>query len=140
MTSYVLDASAGLRLHLDDGPMPEGLESAAELVADGEARFVAPELFWVEVAHVLLRSRRKGLLRPRDFHDTWENLLGGSLHTLRHLEYLDEAMHLAGEDNLSVYDAMYLALSMKHEWPLFTADKKLRQAARRRGLLATVDD
>ena len=140
MTRYVLDASAALRLHLDDGPMPMGLESTAKRVEKGEARFVAPELFWVEVAHVLLRSRRNGWLRPRDFRDTWANLLGGSLHTVRHLEYLDEAMHLAEEDGLSLYDAMYLALSLKHEWPLFTADKKLRQAARQRGLLAAVDE
>lgn len=136
MISYVLDASAALRLHLADGPMPQGLLTAAECVDGGEARFVAPELFWVEVAHVLMRGKRAGALKPRDFRDTWENLLSGSVHTFRHLEYLDDAMQLADEDGLSLYDATYLALSAKHDWPIFTADKQLGKAARDHGLLA----
>ena len=108
MTSYVLDASAALRLHLADGPMPEGLLAAAECVDGGAARFVAPELFWVEVAHVLMRGKKAGALKPRDFRDTWENLLSGSVHTFRHLEYLDDAMQLADDyDHLAMVRGLY---------------------------------
>ena len=40
-------------------------------------------------------------------------------------ELPDEAMHIAATQNLTVYDALFIAASQKISATLFTADKKL---------------
>jgi predicted nucleic acid-binding protein len=57
-------------------------------------------------------------------------------------ENLTNVLPLAREYGLSVYDAAYLELSLRHSAPLATLDQKLRKAAQKAGarLFASVSD
>lgn len=129
MTRYVLDASAMLRLFLEDGPMPTGLVEAIDEVEVGAGLFIVPELFWVEAAHVLQRRQKSGQLKPAELKRMWNDVQGLPAQSLRHAPFIIPAMEFAREHNLSVYDALYLAIADDLQIPLFTADKQLRKAA-----------
>ena len=133
MTTFVLDASAWLRLFLSDGPAVPGLEQAAQEVEIGTASFVAPELIVVEAGHALLRKVRRKQIRQVDWPDLWQDLRRVPIDLLSADPHIDEALALALRHNLSVYDALYLAVALHVGAKLFTADEQLAKAARAAG-------
>lgn len=135
MTRFVLDASAMLRLFLEDGPMPEGLLEAIGQAESGESLFIVPELFWVETAQVLHRRRRVGQLDSKELKRMWQDVQGLPAQSVRHAPYITPALALAESHELSVYDALYLAIAYDLQIPLLSADKKLHNAAATLNLL-----
>jgi predicted nucleic acid-binding protein len=97
----VIDTSALLRLFLADGPLPPALERAFAQGCKGEALLLVPDLCLLECASVL----RKQVLR-----------------TVPAMELVIDAYELALIHALSVYDATYLALALRHGAGLITAD------------------
>lgn len=132
---FVFDASALLRLFLEDGPVPESLTGVMDLVETGEASFVVPELFWAETAHVLHRRQKQGLLASTELPRLWDDLSGLPARSLGHQPFMPSALKLASRYNLSVYDALYLAIAVGGEIPLLTVDDQLSKAACRLGVL-----
>lgn len=135
MTRFVLDASAMLRLFLEDGPMPEGLLEAIGQAESGESLFIVPELFWAETAQVLHRRRRVGQLDSKELKRMWQDVQGLPAQSVRHAPYITPALALAESHELSVYDALYLAIAYDLQIPLLSADKKLHNAAATLNLL-----
>ncbi len=134
MTTYVLDASAWIRLFVPDGPIPAGLEDAVGKAERGEAVLAAPDLVLVEIAHVLHRKRvATGLLQP-DFERLWKDALRLPVDIVPVRDDIDGAIELAAKLNLTVYDACYAALARRLGARLITADDRLARAARRAGL------
>jgi predicted nucleic acid-binding protein len=134
MTTYVLDASAWLRLFLSDGPAVPGLEQAAQEVETGSASFAAPELIVVEARHALLRKVRRKQIRQADWADLWQDLRRVPIDLLSADPHIDDALALAVRHNLSAYDALYLAVAVHLGAKLFTADEALSKAARAAGV------
>lgn len=134
MTVYVMDASAWLRLFLHDGPTVPGLERAAQEVETGAASFVAPELILVEAGHALLRKVRRKQIRQADWPDLWQDMRRVPISLISADEHMEAAFELALQHNLSVYDALYLAIAAHLGATLFTADDALSQAARAAGV------
>jgi predicted nucleic acid-binding protein len=132
---FVLDASAMLRLFLDDGPIEDSLYVAMAQVESGEASFVVPELFWAEAAHVLHRRRKQKLLSVDELNRLWGDMSALPARTLGHLPFMQEAFGFADEFNLSVYDALYLSIAVAIEVPLLTADDQLNRAASKLDIL-----
>ena len=129
MMRYVLDASAMLRLFLEDGPVPNGLIEATDKAEACESIFLVPELFWAETAHVLHRRRKMGQLDSAELKRMWKDVQGLPAQSLSHAPYLIAAMEFADAHDLSVYDALYLAIADNFRIPLLSADKKLHNAA-----------
>ncbi|MEZ0290245.1 MAG: type II toxin-antitoxin system VapC family toxin [Sulfolobales archaeon] len=48
--------------------------------------------------------------------------------------YVDRALEIALENNITVYDALYIAQAQKHRKPLLTLDTKQREVARKLGI------
>lgn len=134
MTTYVLDASAWIRLFVPDGPIPAGLEEAVGRTERGEAVLAAPDLVLVEIAHVLHRKRSAAGLSDPDFARLWKDVLRLPVDIVPVRDDIDGALQLASELNLTVYDACYAALARRLGARLITADDRLARAARRAGL------
>ena len=134
MIAYVLDASAWIRLFVPDGPVPVGLAEAVQKAEGGEAVLAAPDLVLVEIAHAMHRKRAAGLFARADFARLWADLRRLPVDLVPVQEDVDRALALAGELNLTVYDACYAALAQRLGARLFTADERLAKASRRAGL------
>ena len=125
----VLDASAALRLYLADGPLPVGLEQAVAAAASGELLLLVPDLFWIEVTHVLLRLHRKGVISAEELSGLLKDVRALPCQTQAHGPLLAAVAQVALQHGLSGYDATYLALAQLHGARLLTADAELASKA-----------
>lgn len=131
MRLFVLDASAWLRLFLADGQMPAGLDEASTQVDAGAASFVAPELILVEAAQALHRKTRRRALTPDEADRLWTDMRRMPIDLLSDAEHVEAARRIAARLDITVYDALYLAIAQHVGAPLFTADEQLARAAGR---------
>ncbi len=104
--------------------------------ADGDAArerlrgedVAAPALLDLEVASVLRRQLSRGRLDARRARLALDDLLDLPIQRTPHGPLLRRCWEL--RDNLSVYDAAYVALAEALEVPLVTADARLARASR----------
>lgn len=129
MKSFVLDTSALIRYYIPDGPMPDGLEKIIDQGWRGDALLFVPELALVESAQVLLKKEHAGFLTQDESDEIIRNIIMIPMEIKRHRDLLELSLLLARNHGLTVYDAMFLALSKKQNAQLVTADKKLYNAA-----------
>jgi predicted nucleic acid-binding protein len=123
----VLDASAAVSALLNAG-------EARAVLADESVH--VPHLIDSEVAHALRRQVIKRSLSPDDGWaalDTWRRL-GVTRHPVTGL--LDRVWEL--RDNVSAYDASYLALAETLGCALLTADARLSRVPRLRCAVTTI--
>lgn len=125
----VLDASAVLAA-LAGQPPDDRL--ARRLREDGQLR--APHLIDIEVLHALRRLVAGGHLTPdraQDIRTDYDDLL---LVRHPHARLADRIWAL--RDNITAYDAAYVALAEALEVPLVTCDAKLARAP---GVTASIE-
>ncbi|MCU0529044.1 MAG: type II toxin-antitoxin system VapC family toxin [Cyanobium sp. Prado107] len=130
---HVLDASALLRLYLADGPLPANLEAVMERGCRGEGLLLVPDLCWLEMTSVVGKQVVRGLLSPGEAEDLLDELLQLPLRTAATADLCLAALRLSQQLGLSVYDASYLALALRHGALLISADARLAAAALRSG-------
>ncbi len=133
MTGVVIDASVALAWCFPD----EASDYAdAVLVALEGQTILVPSVWGLEVANAVLVGQRRKRLREPDIR-RFTTLLE-SLPVVQDVRPIRESMNnilpLAREHGLSVYDAAYLELSIRHGAPLATLDANLRKAVRQTGL------
>jgi predicted nucleic acid-binding protein len=85
-----------------------------------------PTLADVEVTQGLRRLVRTGEVSPDHTADALADLAGLDLHRHTHLDLLMRAWKL--RDNLTTYDAMYVALAEALDAPIVTCDTPLARA------------
>jgi predicted nucleic acid-binding protein len=123
---FVVDASVTACWFMPDERHPIA-DAAYRRVARDTA--VAPVLWWYEVRNVLVVSERRGRL---DGVKT-----AGVLRLLAEFQVAIDAdveekplMQLARRHRLTIYDAAYLELALRRDYPLATLDAALSAAAR----------
>ena len=129
----MLDASALVELLLDT---PIGRVMATR-IADPAVGLHVPHLADIEVAQALRRYVRDGELSAADAADALESLRALDLQRHAHEPLLDRVWSL--RQNLSAYDAVYVALAEVLGTRLLTCDGRLARApgmARRVELIA----
>ena len=99
-------------------------EEARDLVV--REPLVAPELIDVEVISALRRLVRTGVLDTARAGQAVEDLPFSPVTRAPHKDLVARAWEL--RDNLSAYDACYVALAEAMETSLLTADKRLASA------------
>ena len=112
----VVDASALLEFLLQT---PLGARVEARLLRDDD-ELHAPHLVDVEVIQGLRRLVRTGELASRRADEAIADLMDFDLHRHTHLDLLSRAWKL--RDNISAYDAMYVALAEAIDAPVVTCD------------------
>jgi predicted nucleic acid-binding protein len=114
----VVDASVLVTALADDGA--DGLLARRRL--RGEV-LAAPQLIDVEVASVLRRLNRSGTLTDARSADALADLSDLPLRRAEHPALLRRCWQL--RHDLTVYDAVYVALAELHDAVLLTADRRL---------------
>jgi predicted nucleic acid-binding protein len=129
----VLDSSATLAWIYGD-ETTEAIRLLYERVADEGA--LVPALWRLEVGNALTLAVRRGRI-DADFRDA-------ALRDLALLDILADpqtaahawagTLHLADAHHLTLYDAAYLELALRHSLPLASLDRDLCAAANRAGV------
>jgi predicted nucleic acid-binding protein len=115
----VVDASAMIEFLLQT---PLGARVEARLFLGGD-QFHAPHLIDVEVAQALRRLVRVGEVRPSRAKEAVEDLTDLDIRRHSHVDLVGRAWAL--RENLTAYDAMYVALAEAIDAPLVTCDGRL---------------
>ena len=115
----VLDASAILEVLLRT---PCGEDLTPRLLESDEA-LCAPHLIDVEIAQVLRRFALAGQISGERGGQALRDLADLPLERFSHEPLLDRAWML--RENMTAYDAMYVALAEALDAPLLTRDEKL---------------
>ena len=118
----VLDASAFVELLLGTSLG----RSIAKRIADPEVSLHAPHLADVEVAQALRRYVREGELDAGSAALALEDLRALDVQRHSHEPLLDRVWAL--RENLTAYDAVYVALAEALETTLLTCDGRLARA------------
>jgi predicted nucleic acid-binding protein len=125
----VVDTSALIRLFVPDGPMPDGFDNFLRGVERGKNTAIAPELLVAEAANVVNKKRISGELRDNESNQLLADILSVPVRLFPHRPILLKAFDLARKHQLTIYDTLYLALAEDHGAVIFTADRKLLEAA-----------
>jgi predicted nucleic acid-binding protein len=118
----VLDASV-LVEYLTDG---EYAEASRRRIASSPGWLWAPYLVDAEVGHALRGVVRAGELSAKAARAALGDLMEMRLQRVSHHLLADRAWEL--RDNVSFYDALYVALAEQLEVPLVTLDSRLARA------------
>lgn len=118
----VLDASALVELLLGT----KRGRSIADRIADPGAGLHAPHLADVEIAQVLRRYVREGDLEADSAAAALEDLRSLDIERHAHEPLLDRVWAL--RENLTAYDAVYVALAEALDTTLLTCDARLARA------------
>jgi len=125
---YVMDASVGIKLFIDEEFSDKVQRLFARLAEDPRADIHVPDLFYIECANILLKYTRRfdrpledSLADIRDLNDL-------ALKVTSTAELIEDALAFAAEKKLTAYDACYAVLAQKLEMPLVTADAPLAKA------------
>jgi predicted nucleic acid-binding protein len=129
----VIDASLALAWCFGDEKSPTA-DKAIDQVRDEGA--LVPSLWRLEVANVLFAAERRGRIGRADLERRLNLLSALAITTDTETDsraWTDTFM-LARAQRLTLYDAAYLELAMRHGAELATLDQDLAQAARRMGV------
>jgi predicted nucleic acid-binding protein len=124
----VVDASFAIEVL--DGP--PSYRAAWRQWIEEDRTILVPGHFWVEVGNALLRGLR---LLPFDASARLERLAASGPEVAdRGVEGVRDAIGLAEQHRLTVYDALYLHLALDTDAELATLDSDLAAAARATGI------
>ena len=119
----VLDASAVVAVLLDPGQGAERIRERVE--SPGESLHV-PHVMDLEVLQALRRLALNGALSQRRSAEVLEDLANILFIRYPHTSLVERIWEL--RENLTAYDAAYVALAEALEAPLVTMDARLAQA------------
>lgn len=115
----IVDASLAIEIAL---MTPDG-RSAQQSLRREDDSLGAPELLDLEVLQVLRRSTREGRIASRDAGAAITLFQALPIQRFGHRILVDRIWAL--RDNLTAYDAAYIALAELLDAPLWTRDRKL---------------
>jgi len=124
----VIDASVAAKWVVPGEPWQEEAKILEEKIALGEVEAYAPQLLLYELASVILKAVRKGLLKLKDGIEAL-NIMEKLNVNIQSASWIDQAeiLDIAALTKLTVYDVAYLHLSKKINGKLVTADSELKK-------------
>jgi len=129
LKSFVLDASVALGWMVDDPPSAYAGHTQ-KLMIDG-AQAVVPVHWHMEIANALLTAGRRNALR-REMTEILSDVaaLQPFVETDELPDEIGALVGLGQRQQLTAYDAAYVALAARRNLPLATEDKAMASAAR----------
>jgi len=122
--TFVVDCSVAAKWML---PEP-GHVDALRLVRQersGEVSLIAPDLLLAEFAGLLAKKTRRKQISTDEARESFQFMQHSVLRLFETGPLLGPALGLALQNQLSLWDCIYLALAIKHDCPLVTADRRL---------------
>lgn len=120
MSVLVVDASVVIKWFV-----PEIHGEAARRLLTGDHQYLAPDLLFPEVGNVLWKKVGRGQLTARDARRLADDFTKVAVESVSSRALLGDAMAVATATGLTVYDATYLALAVRLDTVLVTADERL---------------
>jgi predicted nucleic acid-binding protein len=117
---YVVDASVVIKWFL-----PEIHGDAARRLLSGPHEFFSPDLLFPEVGNVIWKKVRCGELMAEHGERLAADISTVAVETVPTRGLVVDAHALAAATGLTVYDCMYLALAVRLETEMITADDRL---------------
>jgi len=96
--------------------------------ARGKVRFLVPDLFWAETANLLWKTVQHGRCSKEFAESALVSLVDRRLRTVPSVPLLSLAFRIATDYDRTVYDTLYVALAVRENGQLITADKRLANA------------
>ncbi len=128
---FVLDASVAASWLLPAEEHP-GAQAVLERMTEEDA--LVPRLFWYEIRNVLLMNELRQRITARQTTSSMLKIQALPLFTDEKNRDGD-ALTLARQYTLSLYDAVYLELALRHACPLATLDKAIQRAAKQENII-----
>ena len=125
---YVVDASVGIKLFVEEEFSEQAHALFSYLTADPPAEFYIPDLFYIECANILLKYTRRFGRSLEDSQADIADLKLLSLKPTSTADLMEDALLLATEKKLTAYDACYAVLAQKIDIQLITADERLSKS------------
>jgi len=122
--SVVIDASVALKWVLDE----PGTEAADALL---DEELIAPSLWLLEAANALWRRTQRGEINNEEAKERLAELCNAPVMTTRIEDDLLAAADLATMLDHPVYDCLYLALAIRENTYVVTADSRFHAAVDR---------
>ena len=130
MSLFVVDASVAVKWFLPEKGETLVSQAVALLHAydDDQARFVVPDLFYVETASAIWKAVRAGRVSRAFGEQAVVLLMQREFPTVSTLKLLDRAFQIAADYGRTIYDSLYVALAIQTNAQLITADERLANA------------
>lgn len=126
----VLDCSVTLAWILNEGAATKKAESVLYVLEKNIAK--VPTIWPLEVANVLCLAERKNKLTALEVAEFKEFLsaLPINIDNETSFKAMGSIYTLAKKENLTIYDAAYLEIAIRENYPLATFDQALKNAAK----------
>ncbi len=123
--ALVVDASVAVKWLF-----PEVHTEAAKRVLKNTREIIAPDLIWAEVTSAACKKIRQKEAKPEEAVALLREFQNYPIETTESKVLMETALLVACEAGLSIYDALYLALSYDRDCSLVTADRRLYDRVR----------
>ena len=131
MSVFVVDASVVLKWFF-----PETHSEAARRLLDAAHQYVAPDLLFPEVGNAVWKRVRRGELNRDEGQHLIGDLTNVAVETIATRGLIGDACAIAMATGQTVYDSTYLALAVRLDTQVVTADQRLQNAVSRNPMLA----
>jgi predicted nucleic acid-binding protein len=130
VNAYVADASVAAKWVLpgSDEPLRDEALHLLSQWAAGNCLLTVPDIFWSESANILWKAIRRGRCGEETARESLAALRDLEIPTVPAFALMDSAFEIAISHARTVYDAVYVALAVKSQAQLVTADEKLANA------------
>jgi len=127
MSLYVIDAGIAVKWFILE-PDSDRARRLLENYNQGADDLVAPDLLIPEAANVFWKRAERGDLTPHEAEDNLRDLLALNLSLTASSLLAQKALALAQTHHRSLYDCLYLALSLDLGCGLISSDERLYNA------------
>lgn len=119
----VIDASVAIKWFLPEAARPQAVRLLRQY-REKSIKLVAPELLVVEVSNVFCKRVRRNELSESSALEAFRLLNINTPGLVEDRVLLSYAMSLSLRTGQTIYDCLYLALALRMECDLITADQK----------------
>lgn len=127
MTDWVVDSSIAVKWFVEEEHTEEALRIFDDLLSGAKILW-APDLLISEFTNVMWKRVLAGDIDEAFAVQSVRDLLQIDLKIVESRELVSSALELAVQFRRTVYDSLYLALSLRLECPIITADRRLYKA------------
>ncbi len=130
MTACVLDASVAAKWFLPaaEETLREEALRLLENYVNGSMSLMVPDLFWPEIGNIFWKAVRLKRISRASAESALTALEEQRITTVPTSPLLKTAFAIAATFDRTVYDSIYVALSVAWNVPLVTADERLANA------------
>lgn len=131
MIVFVVDASVVIKWFV-----PEIHSEAARRLLDTTGSYVAPDLLFPELGNAIWKKVQREELSARQGRELAADVSAVAVETVPSRSLFEDAYAIAVATGLTVYDATYLALAVRLETKVITADERLVRTAASHRMIA----